>query len=268
MKVGGLEVATPSWAAGSRRHVGAPACIVMLWAFVGSCQTAQPAGPSPQAAQHEVTCERCAAVNQFVMGRAQDLLRKRVHDPEKYQIDLQGDRSVLARWLGDKSFQALWKERDDLRLVLGGGNFAFVVARQDQADKFFMLIDRNDPSRGALIRAESNPIRPLDVDVNALAARAAPVVDALEKYAHDHGALPRRLDDLVPDYLPKLPSSGFRERPEFGYFTWVDSSTLRLTWQLEAWCDGAEEGQPNRLWLNPKTGTWRGPTSPNNDRKW
>lgn len=32
-----------------------------------------------------------------------------------------------------------------------------------------------------------------------------PTVAALERYRREHGALPEKLDDLVPDYLPAVP---------------------------------------------------------------
>lgn len=40
--------------------------------------------------------------------------------------------------------------------------------------------------------------------------RAAPLMDALERYRHDEGRYPARLELLVPTYLPTVPRAAWR----------------------------------------------------------
>ncbi|MBI5834522.1 MAG: hypothetical protein HZB16_19665 [Armatimonadetes bacterium] len=47
--------------------------------------------------------------------------------------------------------------------------------------------------------------------------RAAPLITALRAYTRDHGAAPRKLSAVVPDYLPRLPSTGAPRDRAFGY---------------------------------------------------
>lgn len=47
------------------------------------------------------------------------------------------------------------------------------------------------------------------VGLERFATRASdPVVDAIESYVEEHGRAPESLDELVPAYLPSIPSSG------------------------------------------------------------
>jgi hypothetical protein len=48
-------------------------------------------------------------------------------------------------------------------------------------------------------------------------ARAAPVVEALERFRRDRGRYPVMLSTLVPDYLPRLPRTGLLGSPGFRY---------------------------------------------------
>lgn len=44
-----------------------------------------------------------------------------------------------------------------------------------------------------------------------------PIVDAVRRYLSDHHALPQALADLVPVYLPRIPSTGVALGPSFRY---------------------------------------------------
>jgi hypothetical protein len=47
--------------------------------------------------------------------------------------------------------------------------------------------------------------------------RARPLITAIEQYERDHSTPPDSLHDLVPDYLPNVPSTGMMAYPEFRY---------------------------------------------------
>lgn len=51
---------------------------------------------------------------------------------------------------------------------------------------------------------------PSDSEYEAIAKSGQPIAQAIEDYRGDHGLLPLVLSDLVPQYLPKLPESGWR----------------------------------------------------------
>ncbi len=51
----------------------------------------------------------------------------------------------------------------------------------------------------------------------AFTERSLPLIQAIKAYERDHSAPPKRLDDLVPDYLPVVPDTGIRACPEFHY---------------------------------------------------
>lgn len=50
-----------------------------------------------------------------------------------------------------------------------------------------------------------------------LAARSAPLVEAIHQYTDDSGSPPESLDDLVPDYLEKVPRTGVMAYPRYYY---------------------------------------------------
>ncbi len=49
--------------------------------------------------------------------------------------------------------------------------------------------------------------------------RAKPLVAAIHQYEQDHHAPPESLQNLVPEYLPAIPSTGMGAYPEFQYST-------------------------------------------------
>lgn len=51
-----------------------------------------------------------------------------------------------------------------------------------------------------------------------LAVRSAPLVSAIRNYAEARGAPPSLLSDLVPDYLPRIPSTGMMAYPRYQYY--------------------------------------------------
>ncbi len=53
----------------------------------------------------------------------------------------------------------------------------------------------------------------------ALAQRSTPLVDAIARYEEESGSPPPSLDDLVPDYLPEVPSTGMGAYPDYEYIT-------------------------------------------------
>lgn len=55
--------------------------------------------------------------------------------------------------------------------------------------------------------------------MRAFAMRSQPLIAAIKKYEQDHSAPPSSLEDLIPDYMPILPSTGMMAYPEFRYHT-------------------------------------------------
>jgi hypothetical protein len=53
--------------------------------------------------------------------------------------------------------------------------------------------------------------------MRAFAQRSRPLIAAISQYDRDHSAPPQSLDDLVPDYLPRIPSTGMMAYPEYRY---------------------------------------------------
>jgi hypothetical protein len=49
--------------------------------------------------------------------------------------------------------------------------------------------------------------------------RAKPLVAAIHQYERDHHTPPESLRDLVPEYLPAIPTTGMGAYPEFQYLT-------------------------------------------------
>lgn len=74
--------------------------------------------------------------------------------------------------------------------------------------------------------------------VPRLVVGAAPVVAAIGRYEADHLAPPAQLADLVPRYLPQLPTTRMRAFPRFAYERYdaaqVERSPVRArqTWRL------------------------------------
>jgi len=75
------------------------------------------------------------------------------------------------------------------------------------------------------------------------AARAAPLVKAIEDYQRVRGHLPEKLDRLVPDYLSQVPETGLGAYPEFEYLVIVPD-TETPTWGLTVEISGSP---PERL---------------------
>ena len=59
------------------------------------------------------------------------------------------------------------------------------------------------------------PLR--DAGMKSFVQRARPLVAAIHQYERDHASPPTSLDDLVPDYLPSVPTTGMGAYPEFRY---------------------------------------------------
>lgn len=54
--------------------------------------------------------------------------------------------------------------------------------------------------------------------MRSFAKRSQSLIAAIEKYQRNHSALPRSLQDLVPDYLPEVPSTGMMAYPGYRYY--------------------------------------------------
>ncbi|WP_298862428.1 hypothetical protein [uncultured Gimesia sp.] len=71
----------------------------------------------------------------------------------------------------------------------------------------------------------------------AFTERSLPLTQAIKAYERDHSAPPKRLDDLVPDYLSVVPDTGIRACPEFHYHS--DSPTRNEydgnPWAISVW---------------------------------
>ena len=55
--------------------------------------------------------------------------------------------------------------------------------------------------------------------MRSFAERSKPLITAINNYQQDHSAPPGTLDDLVPDYLSAVPSTGMMAYPEYRYHT-------------------------------------------------
>lgn len=53
--------------------------------------------------------------------------------------------------------------------------------------------------------------------IRRAAARAAPLLQALERYREDHGVYPAALEELQPGYLTEVPGTGMMSYPDFKY---------------------------------------------------
>lgn len=53
--------------------------------------------------------------------------------------------------------------------------------------------------------------------MGSFSKRSEVLVDAIKKYENDHSSPPEALIDLVPDYLPFVPSTGMMAYPEYRY---------------------------------------------------
>ena len=63
-----------------------------------------------------------------------------------------------------------------------------------------------------------------------LAVRSGSLVDAIHRYADEHQQAPGSLDELVPDYLSEIPSTGLRKYPEYQY-----QSSVEEDWDSNPW---------------------------------
>ena len=55
--------------------------------------------------------------------------------------------------------------------------------------------------------------------MRSFSQRSQSLINAINAYERDHSAPPGSLDDLVPDYLPAVPSTGMMAYPEYQYYT-------------------------------------------------
>lgn len=59
--------------------------------------------------------------------------------------------------------------------------------------------------------------------MKACALRSQPLIQAIKQYERDHSAPPSSLDDLVPGYLPAVPSTGMMAYPGYEYHVGADA---------------------------------------------
>ena len=52
-----------------------------------------------------------------------------------------------------------------------------------------------------------------------VAERGQPLVDTITAYTSERGCPPHSLEELVPDYIDRIPETGIGSRPEFSYVT-------------------------------------------------
>lgn len=57
---------------------------------------------------------------------------------------------------------------------------------------------------------------------------AEPIIEALEEYKADHDEYPKSLEQIVPQYLSKIPSTGMCSYRDFGYHRSDDGSYIML----------------------------------------
>ena len=83
-----------------------------------------------------------------------------------------------------------------------------------------------------------------------LAKKSKPITNAIESYHKDHGKPPKSLDDLIPNYIDKVPGTGMIAYPDYHYIEMESRSSLKW-WKLaDIECGDSVELEP---W---KTGAW------------
>ena len=55
--------------------------------------------------------------------------------------------------------------------------------------------------------------------MQSFSQRSQSLITAINEYERDHSAPPQSLNDLVPDYIPAVPSTGMMAYPEYRYHT-------------------------------------------------
>jgi hypothetical protein len=74
---------------------------------------------------------------------------------------------------------------------------------------------------------------------HALAERSMPLVAAIREYETQRGEPPHRLDDLVPQFLPTVPSTGMGGYPSYNYFVGAEADEYGGNpWALEVFTPG------------------------------
>ena len=66
-----------------------------------------------------------------------------------------------------------------------------------------------------------------------LAERSKPLIESIIKYEKDHRCPPDTLDNLVPDYLDKIPSTGMGESSEYEYKKLSKDTIKDMYWNNE-----------------------------------
>jgi hypothetical protein len=73
----------------------------------------------------------------------------------------------------------------------------------------------------------------------ALAMRSQALVSAIERYDKQHGQPPTGLDDLVPELLPAIPSTGMGGYPKYNYFVGSAAENYQGNrWAIEVFTPG------------------------------
>jgi len=120
---------------------------------------------------------------------------------------------------------------------------ALLVARagapiRTKAGRFALLLAAGV---ALVVAAGRTPERIHLAAVGRVPARAAPLIASLEDYRARCGDYPSSLEELVPEFLPHLPTTGLLAYPEFGYARatqgakrpgyelWVDMTPLLAT---------------------------------------
>lgn len=59
--------------------------------------------------------------------------------------------------------------------------------------------------------------------MESFAMRSLPLINAIKKYELDHSSPPASLNELVPNYLQAIPSTGMMAYPEYRYHTGIEA---------------------------------------------
>lgn len=84
-------------------------------------------------------------------------------------------------------------------------------------------------------------------------AASRPIVDAIDRYAKDHGAPPSSLDELVPAYLDAIPESSYRGDSTFEYARLFDAQPK---WWLSLDC-AASFDDTSEMRFDSERRAWR-----------
>jgi hypothetical protein len=92
--------------------------------------------------------------------------------------------------------------------------------------------------------------RATDAEIHIMKQKAHPIIEAIEAYVEDQGRYPNELAELIPDYLPEIPASGWGDR-HWKYQLWQHPSPSfgLYVLKLEGYYEGLYYQSSNQSWI-------------------